>query len=149
MTQHFRFDALSAVFTLIFVAINAWLLWRVSASTCPYWLEIAIAALLTICTIVSMAHMPRYTYIDKEQIVVKKVLGELRFNRSDVKVRPLEAAELSGTVRTFGSGGVFGYLGWHRIPSIGKCFALLKNRKQSLTLIEHGEKKYIVHLNAE
>ncbi|MBQ9469520.1 MAG: hypothetical protein IJU72_01055 [Bacteroidales bacterium] len=149
MEQHFKFDALSVAFTLIFVAINAWLCWRVATSTSPYWLEIAIAVLLTICTIVSIAYMPRYTYIDKEQIVVKKVLGELRFNRSDVRVRPLEAAELSGTVRTFGSGGVFGYLGWHRIPSIGRCFALLKNRKQSLALIEHGEKKYIVHMCVE
>lgn len=149
MTQYFKFDILAVLFTLAFIAITAWLCWRVASNGSPWWPEVVVAALFIICTIVCLAYMPRYTYIDSEQIVVKKVIGELRFKRSEVKVRPLEQAELRGGVRTFGSGGAFGYLGWHRLPKVGKCFVLLKNRKQSLTLIEHGEKKYIVHLNLE
>ena len=149
MTQHFKFDILAVLFTLAFIAITAWLCWRVALNGSPWWPEVVVAALFIICTIVCLAYMPRYTYIDSEQIVVKKVIGELKFNRSEIKVRPLEQAELRGGVRTFGSGGAFGYLGWHRLPQVGKCFVLLKNRKQSPTLIEHGEKKYIVHLNLE
>lgn len=149
MTQHFRFDMLAVIFTLAFIAITAWICWRVVFNGILWWPEVLMAVMFTICSVVCLAYMPRYTYIDRERIVVKKVIGEHSFNRSEVKVRPLEQAELKSGVRTFGSGGVFGYLGWHRLPNVGKCFVLLKNRQQSIALIEHGDRKYIVHLKLE
>lgn len=147
MVQHSRFDILATLFTLAFVAATAWLCWRVATSSSLWWPEVTIAALFLLCTCVCVAYMPRYTYINSEQIVVKKVLGELRFKRNEANVKQLQPSDLSGGVRTFGSGGAFGYLGWHRMPNVGKCFVLLKNRTQNLALIEHGEKRYIVHLN--
>ena len=149
MKQKFSYDALAAFLTLAFIGVFAWIWYRVASASEPYWVEIVAAILITVCLLVCAANAPQYTYIDNNQIVVKKAIGAWRFNRNEIKIMQLDAAELKGGLRTFGSGGLFGYQGWHRFRSIGKCKILLVNRKKSLALIERGDEKYIVHLDVE
>lgn len=130
--------------TLLVLALNAFL-W-VSFFPYTHSLEIICLLVLAIATLATLAYMPLYTQVDDKQIIVKKMVGRLQIPLSGAKITHVEASDIRGSLRLFGSCGVFGYLGWFRYPKIGRVFVLLKNRRKDLTLVETANKMYLIHL---
>jgi hypothetical protein len=66
---------------------------------------------------------------------------------SITSVTPLEKNDLSGVIRTFGNGGLFGYTGYYSSPQFGKFQMIAINMKPeqlALVVLDNG-KKYIIN----
>jgi hypothetical protein len=84
--------------------------------------------------------------VDEDIIQVKQLVGNITFRRSEVTVRHLTARELSGMMRTFGSGGLGGYLGLFQSPYLGR-FYMLAVSHNDLGLITNKEGKlFVIHV---
>lgn len=78
------------------------------------------------------------------RIRIKRLLNTVSISRSDIQsIRPLEKAEIRGTIRTFGVGGFFGYFGKFYNARIGKMTWYVSNMN-NLLLITMKDGKMVV-----
>ncbi len=86
--------------------------------------------LLTIC------FKPINYKIEEDYIIVKRILWDAKISRSEIhKAEMIDRAETSWSLRTFGSGGFFGYFGTFTNRKLGAMTWYL-TRKDSLVLLK-------------
>lgn len=139
-------DTFVIISTVIYFAIAV--LFFVASFRFPImWLSWLIR-ITTIATMVLMiffvAQMPMSFTINENEIVVKQIIGEKRFVRSEVKLTRIDGNILDNSVRSFGSGGVGGYIGWFNSPQLGKFYMIASN-KNDLILIQSNTEKYVTN----
>lgn len=89
--------------------------------------------------------MPLYTYVDEDVIRVQQLVGNTTFRRSQVTLRRLTSRDLDGMIRSFGSGGVGGYIGFFQNAQLGRFYMLAVSRN-NLALVSTVEgKQYVIH----
>lgn len=88
--------------------------------------------------------MPYCTYVEKETVIVKQVLGAIKI--TDIKsIRPVEKKELADAIRLFGNGGFLGYVGTFRSPRLGKFYMAAINQKELAKIETHSGKIYVIN----
>src|ERR1019366_1924921 len=82
------------------------------------------------------AYFPRgYTALARE-IVVKRPIGNVRISLEGIReARTTTADDLSGCIRLFGSGGLFGWYGLFRTTKLGERTWYVTNRSNAVVLI--------------
>ncbi len=71
-----------------------------------------VIALLPLIYLVVFMMSPREYVINHEELVIRKVIGKTVIRRASiVGIEILQHKDISGAVRTFGVGGLFGYFG--------------------------------------
>lgn len=71
-----------------------------------------VIALLPLIYLVVFALSPKEYIINHEELVIKKVMGKTVIRRASiVGIEILQQKDVSGALRTFGVGGLFGYFG--------------------------------------
>jgi hypothetical protein len=95
-----------------------------------------VAGIETVLLFLAYAYSPRgYTALDRE-IVVKRLIGNVRISLDGIRqVRTTTADDLGGCIRLFGSGGLFGWYGLFRTSKLGKCTWYVTNRTNAVVLI--------------
>lgn len=84
----------------------------------------------------SYAYSPRGYLILDGAIVVRRGLGSVRISLDGMReLREAHADDLSGSLRLFGSGGLFGWYGIFRTSKLGKCTWYVTNRANVVVLI--------------
>ena len=94
-------------------------------------------------TLLAFAWAPRHYQVTDDAFVIERWLGRIVVPaRSIRRVRRFDRAELRGTLRTAGSGGLFGYYGrfWNR--QLGH-FRMYATRSKDFVLVE-AERPYLV-----
>lgn len=87
--------------------------------------------------------------LDAKKITIVKALGSIKIPREEVvNIHKLSSESLSKSIRLFGSGGFFGYLGKFENSIIGKYQMYITERK-NLILIETTSMKYVVNCKHE
>jgi Bacterial PH domain len=87
----------------------------------------------------SYAWSPRAYAVSGRAILVRRLVGYTCVPLSDLReVRAATAEDLSGAIRIFGSGGVFGYCGIFRTSKLGKSTWYVTDRKQAVVVITVG-----------
>ncbi|MEO6931595.1 MAG: PH domain-containing protein, partial [Chitinophagaceae bacterium] len=77
-----------------------------------------IASILTVVFLiliyfVTFFFRPISYSVTRDKLVIHRPLSSITLNRNEIKmVERLDNNRLSGTIRTFGVGGLFGYFGW-------------------------------------
>ena len=62
----------------------------------------------------------KYELTDR-QLIINRPVKNITINFTDIsEVRSIDSSELSGTIRTFGVGGLFGYFGKYYNSTVGK-----------------------------
>jgi len=94
------------------------------------------AGIEAVLLFLSYGYSPRgYTVLDGS-LIVKRLIGDVRISLSDIReARPAAADDLSGCIRLFGSGGLFGWYGLFRTSKLGKCTWYVTNRANAVVLI--------------
>ncbi len=103
---------------------------------------VVIAPLIGWC----IAIIPRYTEVTDRQIIVKQVWGRLVFDREEVEVAPIGKEALSGSIRTFGNGGLFGYAGFFRNKALGSYRMYITRMKDLAVITDKAGKKTVINL---
>jgi hypothetical protein len=100
-----------------------------------------VIATFLICYILSIKNYS----IDNNQLVIKKVMGERRISISDIaEIRLIEKGEMMGTIRTFGSGGLFGYYGKFYNRTLGSMTLYTTQRTNRIFIKTKSGSKIII-----
>ncbi|WP_373812815.1 PH domain-containing protein, partial [Porphyromonas loveana] len=70
----------------------------------------------------------------------------LVFDREEVEVAPIGKEALSGSIRTFGNGGLFGYAGFFRNKALGSYRMYIKRMKDLAVITDKAGKKTVINL---
>lgn len=87
--------------------------------------------------------------LDAKKIAIVKAFGSIKIPREEVvNIYKISPKSLSKSIRLFGSGGFFGYLGKFENSIIGK-YQMYITEKKNLILIETSSMKYVVNCKHE
>lgn len=89
----------------------------------------------------TFAYMPVYIEVTQDALIVKRVLGSLVIHRKDIESIGLCPSQFG--FRKFGSGGLFGYLGWFWNRDIGNYFSYSTDENSQI-LIVTPSRKYVI-----
>lgn len=90
-----------------------------------------VAVLTTGILAVSWAYSPSRYEVHGRDIIVFRAIGTVRLGPVEM-IRPATADDLRGTLRLWGSGGLFGYFGLYRTSTLGRCWWYVTNRGNTL-----------------
>ncbi len=104
-----------------------------------------ILLLLVAILLGSYLYSPQQYQIRNGQLVVKRPIGSKTMALNDItEIRKIKKGEMSGTIRTFGVGGLFGYYGKFHNSTFGHMTYYVTQRKNMILLKTKAEKKIII-----
>jgi hypothetical protein len=78
--------------------------------------------------------------VTSEELIIRRPIGNVRLRREDIKsVEPVERNVVSGAIRTFGVGGLFGYYGRFANFHMGRMtwYATRRDRPVLIRVVPH------------
>ena len=80
--------------------------------------------------------------VTNDEFIIHRPIGDRVIKLSEIaEIRPVDEAEFSGTIRTFGNGGFFGYYGKYYNSKIGNMtWYVTQKRNRVLVQIKQGDK---------
>jgi hypothetical protein len=133
--ERVTFSATFDTATLVTSGIACAALTAISFFTHSTITSILVAAVIAI----SYLYSPREYVIEGAALLIRRWAGTVRIPL--VSIRQLRAAgrdDFRGTVRLWGSGGMFGYYGTFRTTRLGKCTWYMTQRRQAVVLATAG-----------
>ncbi len=142
MRYYFKPDGFVLVISALSLVLLGYL-WSSAGnlSSLSFWIAVIVTAFIGWFII----KMPIYTYVDEDVIRVQQLFGSMTFRRSQVTLRRLTDRDLTGMIRSFGSGGVGGYIGFFQNAQLGRFYMLAVSRT-NLALVSTLEGKlFVIH----
>src|SRR5262245_24437874 len=95
--------------------------------------NIAVRIVAIMVVLISWAYSPRsYSFADGA-IVVKRLIGNVRVPLEGLQeARPATRDDFTGTIRLWGSGGMFGYYGWFQTRKLGRTKWYMTDRSKAV-----------------
>lgn len=107
-------------------------------------LKYSLASLLVAPIVSGLFISPIFIRINNEKIQIKKPITSIEIPIAHiVSVKKINIGEISNAIRTFGSGGFFGYVGYFKNDKYGK-FLMYATERKNLVLIQTHDKSYVV-----
>ena len=103
---------------------------------------VIVSIILTLLNLFIFISYPLSIVKEPEHIIINRIKGKVIFNIEDYKIQRVDKRILKGAIRTFASGGLFGYQGYFYSNKLGHFKMIAVNLKQ-LYLLENkttGEK---------
>jgi hypothetical protein len=95
----------------------------------------AAACLSLLVLAVCLAYSPRGYVLDGRSILVRRLVGTARIPLDEVReARRATPGDFRGSIRLWGSGGLFGYYGLFSTASLGKSTWYVTNRSNAVVL---------------
>lgn len=131
------------IVTLIVFAGTGFYIASLNWPTVMLWLKYLLVIVLLTTVIAGVGYMPIRLKADNEKIIVKNLFGSPKIPLSEViETRRISKSEIDGSIRTFGSGGLFGYLGRFKNNRLGS-YDMYATELKNLILIRTSNKKYV------
>ena len=87
--------------------------------------------------------MPIRLKANDEKITVRRLFGSLEMPLNEViETKRISKSEIDGSIRTFGSGGLFGYLGRFKNDKLGN-YSMYATELNNLILVRTNNKNYV------
>jgi hypothetical protein len=78
-----------------------------------------------------------------DQLVMKQLIGRITIPVDTIEnIQPIDSTWLKGSIRLFGSGGLFGFLGRFRNATLGR-YTMYVTAQKNLLLIQNPEKTFV------
>lgn len=103
---------------------------------------LAIGVSLLLGMIFLAAIQPRSLSVSEDSVIIQRWLGQVEICRKDI-ILVRRKNQIWKDSRNFGSGGLFGYIGYFSSKSEGKYFAYVKDSK-SMVYIQTKDQNYVV-----
>lgn len=88
---------------------------------------------------------PQKYEIRERQLIIHRLAGGITINLNDIiEIRTIKKGELSGTIRTFGNGGLFAYYGKFYHSAFGSMTYYVTQRKNMVLLQTDTGKKIVI-----
>ena len=103
---------------------------------------VIVSIILTLLNLFLFISYPLSIVKEPEHIIINRIKGKVIFNIEEYKIQRVDKRILKGAIRTFASGGLFGYQGYFYSNKLGHFKMIAVNLKQ-LYLLENkttGEK---------
>ncbi len=107
------------------------------------WLKYLLLLVFLITVLGLLGYMPIRLKAGRDKIAVSRLFGALEIPLSEVtSVVPISKSYIDGSIRTFGSGGAFGYLGRFKNKTLGR-YTMYATELKHLVLVRTRQKKYV------
>lgn len=104
-----------------------------------------IGTLLASVLIISFGLMPIYLEEDERKYKLRLTFFSINLNKADYSTIQISPDEFDRSIRTFGSGGLFGFTGMFYSKQMGHYRAFIANPNRPLLLLTKGNKKIIIN----
>lgn len=132
---------ITVVLTILFIGL---LIPMLKSDAPSQILKYSLALLLAAPIISGLFIAPLSIRIDHEKIQIRKPLASVEIPIEHVvSIKKVNFNEISDAIRTFGSGGYFGFVGYFRNKRYGK-FLMYSTERKNLILIRTHDKTYVV-----
>ena len=88
--------------------------------------------------------VPYCVYVEKETIIVKQILGSIKITNIE-SIKLLEKKDLANSIRKFGNGGFFGYVGSFHSPQLGNFYMAAINKNKLVKVTTNSGKIYVIN----
>ncbi|MDR2894080.1 MAG: PH domain-containing protein [Alistipes sp.] len=148
ITSHFHWSPeVIAITCISLCVVLGCLIPLVLAKAPSLLLKWSIIAVVVIPIVYCAAWTPRYIALIDDNLVFKKVVGNITIPIQTInKIYQIDSDTLNGSIRTFGSGGVFGYLGRFKNKVLGNYSMYITERK-NLIVVKTNDTTYVFNCN--
>lgn len=107
------------------------------------WLKYLLRIIFLATIIIGLGYMPIRLKVNDENIMVSRLFGSLKIPMGEViEARIISKSDIENSIRRFGSGGLFGYLGLFKSDSLGN-YTMYATDLSNLIFIRTNNKKYV------
>lgn len=142
----FRWSGTVWVVTIVCLLILVGVVFHLESFRWPtevLWLKYLLLLVFLATVLGGLGYMPIRLKADGEKVAVSRLFGALEIPLSEViSVGPISKSDIDGSIRTFGSGGFFGYLGRFRNKTLGR-YTMYATELKHLVLVRTRQKKYV------
>lgn len=131
------------IVTLVVLAGTGFYLESLQWPRSMLWLKYLLTIILLTTVIAGVGYMPIRLKANDEKVTVRRLFGSLEILLNEViDTRRIFKSEIDGSIRTFGSGGLFGYLGRFKNDRLGN-YTMYATELNNLILVRTNNKKYV------
>jgi Bacterial PH domain len=143
---------------MVFKASFDWMVKIITATFCLFFLIFTVLGTLNVekpsmptipvigllvILVVYLLHVQHYE-VTHEGIKIKRLIGSKVIDFNSIKhINRLKDDDLGVVIRTFGNGGIFGFIGIHRSSIYGKI-TVLATQQRNYVIVETDLKKYVL-----
>lgn len=128
---------------VIALIISGCYIWTGEIPSFMIWLKYALIIVFIATIIGTLAFMPIRLTVRSDKITLHRLIGAIHIPFKDIKeVKAISKSETSGSIRLFGSGGLFGYLGKFRNRRLGN-YTMYATNLNELIYIRTDRKIYV------
>ncbi|UYW02268.1 PH domain-containing protein [Flavobacterium agricola] len=136
---------------ILFAAIGGPILYKAIANASSFkailpalGTSLLMFAILFICWL----YAPYCYEITSTDFIIRRRIGAIKIKKDAIQsVQMLTKNEISGSIRTFGVGGLFGYYGIFEVSKIGKTTFYITQCKNLILLVTNTNKKMLISPN--
>lgn len=131
------------VVTLIVLAGAGFYIASLDWPTVMLWLKYLLTFVLLTTVIAGVGYTPICLRANDEKITLRRLFGTLEMPLNEViETRRISKSDIDGSIQTFASGGLFGYLGRFKNDRLGN-YSMYATELDNLILVRTNNKKYI------
>ena len=130
--------AITAI-TIIILVASTYFIWTDDFPSSMLWLKYT----LIVVFIAGLGYMPIRLIIENDKITLHRLFDAINIPIKDIiEIKAIENSETAFSIRIFGSGGLFGYLGKFKNKKLG-YYTMYATDINELILIRTARKTYV------
>lgn len=128
---------------IIILVASTYFIWTDDFPSSMLWLKYTLIVVFIATIIGGLGYMPIRLTIENDKIILRRLFGTINIPIKDIiEIKAIENSETAFSIRTFGSGGLFGYLGKFKNKKLGS-YTMYATNVNELILIRTDRKTYV------
>lgn len=134
--------AITAI-TIIILVASTYFIWTDDFPSSMLWLKYTLIVVFIATIIGGLGYMPIRLTIGNDKIILHRLFGAINIPIKDIiEIKAILNSETAFSIRIFGSGGLFGYLGKFKNKILGN-YTMYATNVNELILIRTDRKTYV------
>ena len=134
--------AITAI-TIIILVASTYFIWTDDFPSSMLWLKYTLIVVFIATIIGGLGYMPIRLTIGNDKIILHRLFGAINIPIKDIiAIKAIPNSETAFSIRIFGSGGLFGYLGKFKNKKLGN-YTMYATDINELILIRTDRKTYV------
>lgn len=134
--------AITAI-TIIILVASTYFIWTDDFPSSMLWLKYTLIVVFIATIIGGLGYMPIRLTIGNDKIILHRLFGSINIPIKDIiAIKAIPNSETAFSIRIFGSGGLFGYLGKFKNKILGN-YTMYATNVNELILIRTDRKTYV------
>ena len=128
---------------IIILVASTYFIWTDDFPASMLWLKYTLIVVFIATIIGGLGYMPIRLTIENDKITLHRLFGTIHIPIKDIiEIKAITSSETAFSIRIFGSGGLFGYLGKFKNKKLG-YYTMYATDINELILIRTDRKTYV------